>query len=393
MNASKRSVWFIRAPNGTLSLDSICSLCRHRLSSRRSASTAAATQPHLSSSTQRTSTPVAAKEPAKAYRLLASPVLSRPPLITRDLTSFEKAFYLYQKRLNERLALPFTRYFYYKKGTPGDLEWKRKIKSRKTPARDIGVYDAYGSEGWNDEVLVGDKTGEMGTIVEALIRDAEGKNIVEGKTDTEGKDSKEDSVKAAERQRRELHKVEVERPMPRITEADEQNDLRSLNRKLDRTLFLLVKNRDGFWRFPEDRVCGRENLNQAAERILIQACGINMNTWIVGNHPIGYHHADFKPPSSLSSDRIQKPYSIISKLTANPLVPTSSAARAGEEGTEREEFGEKVFFMKARIMAGQADLSKNLFGNEDFRWLAKEEVKGVVTPEYWSSIRHMLAER
>lgn len=205
---------------------------------------------------------MAAKEPAKAYRLLASPVLSRPPLITRDLTSFEKAFYLYQKRLNERLALPFTRYFYYKKGTPGDLEWKRKIKSRKTPARDIGVYDAYGSEGWNDEVLVGDKTGEMGTIVEALIRDAEGKNIVEGKTDTEGKDSKEDSVKAAERQRRELHKVEVERPMPRITEADEQNDLRSLNRKLDRTLFLLVKNRDGFWRFPEDRVCGRENLNQ-----------------------------------------------------------------------------------------------------------------------------------
>lgn len=126
---------------------------------------------------------------------------------------------------------------------------------------------------------------------------------------------------------------------------------------------------------------------------MIQACGINMNTWIVGNHPIGYHHADFKPPSSLSSDRIQKPYSIISKLTANPLVPTSSAARAGEEGTEREEFGEKVFFMKARIMAGQADLSKNLFGNEDFRWLAKEEVKGVVTPEYWSSIRHMLAER
>jgi len=206
--------------------------------------------------------PVTAKEPAKAYRLLASPVLSRPPLITRDLISFEKAFYLYQKRLNERLALPFTRYFYYKKGTPGDLEWKRKIKSRKTSARDIGVYDAYGREGWNDEVLVGDKSGEMGSIVEALVRDAEGKSIVEEKSDAESKDSEGGLVRTAERQRRELHKVEVEKPMPRITEADEQNDLRSLSRKLDRTLFLLVKTNRGFWRFPEDRVCGRENLNQ-----------------------------------------------------------------------------------------------------------------------------------
>ena len=49
--------------------------------------------------------------------------------------------------------------------------------------------------------------------------------------------------------------------------------------------------------------------------------------------------------------------------------------------------------MKGRIMAGQVDLSKNEFGDKEFRWLAKEEVGEVVTREYWSSVRNMLVER
>lgn len=59
----------------------------------------------------------------------------------------------------------------------------------------------------------------------------------------------------------------------------------------------------------------------------------------------------------------------------------------------REEYGEKVFFMKARIMAGQADLSKNEYGDQEFKWLAKEEVQDVVTQAYWSSVKNMLTER
>lgn len=105
-----------------------------------------------------------------------------------------------------------------------------------------------------------------------------------------------------------------------------------------------------------------------------------MNTWVVGNHPIGHHAQSYASP-------------ILSKLTANALVPTSSAARNGEEGAEREEYGEKAFFMKARIMAGQADLGANAYGDSEFRWLAKEEVQKVVTREYWHSVRNMLAER
>ncbi|KAK1821451.1 hypothetical protein LTR12_004175 [Friedmanniomyces endolithicus] len=178
MNAGQKSARRIAASNGPIPRDTVCFSCLHRLThpSRRPASTAAALaeSPPIPSHQQRHTNPpvTTAKAPRKAYQLLASPVLSRPPLLTRDLTSFEKAYYLYQKRLNERLALPFTRYFYYKKGTPGDAEWKRKIKVRKTPARDIGVYAAYGDEGWNDEVLVGDRTAERESVVEALVRDA-----------------------------------------------------------------------------------------------------------------------------------------------------------------------------------------------------------------------------
>jgi large subunit ribosomal protein L46 len=252
MNAGQKSARRIAV---AAELNSICSSCRHQLIRRR-ASTAAATSPSPIAQTA-PPPPVTSTKPKKAYRLLASPVLSRPPLLTRALTPFEKAFYLYQKRLNERLALPFGRYFYYKSGTPQDEEWKRQIRARKTPSRDIGVYTAYGEEGWNDEVLVGDDTAEVDKTYEALVRDAEGRG------GEELKDGKEGEASEAQR-RRELQKREVQRPMPRITEADENGDLTSLNRKFDRTLYLVVKNKEGRWRFPEDRVWGREDLHNVS---------------------------------------------------------------------------------------------------------------------------------
>lgn len=204
--------------------------------------------------------------PRKAYKVLASPVLSRPALLTRELTSFEKAFYLYQKRLNERLALPFTQYFYYSKKTPGIAEWKRKKPARKAAAKDIGVYTAYGDEAWNDELLVADKTSEPANQVEALIRDAEGKEIVEAKLvgDAEGGEAVTGDAKQGEGQRKEVGEGTVPRPAPRMTDADKANDMKSLSRKLDRSLYLLVKSKDGRWRFPEDRVYGRENLHQVS---------------------------------------------------------------------------------------------------------------------------------
>ena len=60
----------------------------------------------------------------------AGVVLSRPPLMTAEEHPFETAFHLYQRRLNERLALPFTQYFHFKKGTPAFEHWRTKRRER-----------------------------------------------------------------------------------------------------------------------------------------------------------------------------------------------------------------------------------------------------------------------
>ena len=49
--------------------------------------------------------------------------------------------------------------------------------------------------------------------------------------------------------------------------------------------------------------------------------------------------------------------------------------------------------MKARIMAGQANLTDNKFGLEDFRWLAKEEIKDELEPQDWNPVRNIIIER
>ncbi|KAF2027565.1 hypothetical protein EK21DRAFT_102411 [Setomelanomma holmii] len=290
--------------------------------------------------------PVAQTAPSTSYAINAGIVLSRPPQITRDLHPFESAFFLYQRRLNERLALPFTRYFYFKKRTPADLEWKRKMRQRLTPARDIGRYKGYGDEAWNDEVLVGAKESDFEWQVERLLEDAA----------TDGKEVGE----VEQRGMKKVEREEFDKPMPRRTEADEKNDTKSLSRALQRTLYLLVKNKNGQWQFPQDRL-NEENLHGAASRILSQSGGLNMNTWLVGHVPIGHHQLEYPQGTKLPSG-----------VT---------------------ETGVKTFFMKARIMAGQVNLKENKLGLKDFKWLAKEELEKEVDGSYWRSIKNMLAER
>ena len=124
----------------------VCKSCQETFVRRNYASAAAAesVSPSLSSSPSSTAGNEAPVFPVlkPVYTINAGVVLSRPPQITRDLTPFEKAYYFYQKRLNERLALPFTKYFYFRRGTPSDEDWKQKIRERQTAARDIGKYNA-----------------------------------------------------------------------------------------------------------------------------------------------------------------------------------------------------------------------------------------------------------
>lgn len=91
----------------------------------------------------------------------------------------------------------------------------------------------------------------------------------------------------------------------------------------------------------------------------MQSAGVNMNSWIVGRVPIGHY--------------ISKP-----RLGSDSAITSQ---------------GEKTFFMKGRIMAGQADLKDNAFGVSDWKWLTKQEVEGHVGPKYFSQIKNMMAAR
>lgn len=219
----------------------ICKACRRNIQRRAYSAAAAAVQTEQGTS-DHAEPPAESAALEPSYQVKAGVLLARAPLLTRELTSFEKAFFLYQRRLNERLSLPFTRYFYFKRDTPAMLEWKRKIKQRRTPARDIGQYDAYSDESWNDEVLVGAPESEPEHQVDALVKDAESPGVA--------------SVEALER------REEIERPLPRLTEADEEDDRASLNRQLDRTLYLLGKGSRRHWELPTVDLLYRETLQQ-----------------------------------------------------------------------------------------------------------------------------------
>lgn len=109
---------------------------------------------------------------------------------------------------------------------------------------------------------------------------------------------------------------------------------------------------------------GANEVKQAAQRILTSSAGPNMNTWIIGHSPVGHR---IVLPQYTTKDDIS---------TSAPTVP-----------------GTKTFFMKARIMAGQANLDGNPFGLDDFKWLTKEEVKRCVSDHYFSWVKNMMADR
>jgi large subunit ribosomal protein L46 len=98
-----------------------------------------------------------------------------------------------------------------------------------------------------------------------------------------------------------------------------------------------------------------------------------MNAWIVGNHPVGHRILDYTLGRDSKKD---------------------GGNQAEEKGLAKTRtLGEKVFFMKARIMAGQADLAQNQFGLKDYKWLVREELETQVERSYWHSIKNMLPAR
>jgi len=135
--------------------------------------------------------------------------------------------------------------------------------------------------------------------------------------------------------------------LPRETEADRSNNFKSLNRRGERTLYLLVKPfksklTSSAWGFPTWEVAITQPLHISTREALTASLGSNMDVWMVGRQPIDVLNKNMK----------------------------------------------KTFFFKARILGGKPEIQGHAF--EDFRWLAKEEIKEHVDPSYWTHINPLL---
>ncbi|KAH9611767.1 hypothetical protein KSS87_009031 [Heliosperma pusillum] len=128
-------------------------------------------------------------------------------------------------------------------------------------------------------------------------------------------------------------------PAPRITEADKSNDRRSLQRALDRRLYLLLHgpasgshSEEPVWHFPEKLYENEETLRKCAESALKSVLGDLTHTYFVGNAPMGHI----------------------------PVTP---------EKTESNTM--KRFFFKSQVIASN---KYDIAGCDDYVWVTKDEL-------------------
>lgn len=69
------------------------------------------------------------------------------------------------------------------------------------------------------------------------------------------------------------------KPASRVTEADTNNDRKSLERRLQDSLFLIVKRsrNDNSWQFPQGKLLAEENLRTVSQIVLCNILWIKLN--------------------------------------------------------------------------------------------------------------------
>ncbi|KAJ2798469.1 hypothetical protein H4R20_004810 [Coemansia guatemalensis] len=233
----------------------------------------------------------------------AGVVLQRDPIVTQPINGFDAIADKYFAWLEYITADRFPRDLFFKQGSSNEKSWIEQEKVRA-------------AEWYFDP-------------------SSKPKERARNKLQVESDGSEEMPLKSAREQT-----VKVQ---PRETPADAAGDVRSLERKLERTLYLVIKDKSGQWVFPQGEVQDQEPLHEAARRNLKNACGGKISAWTVGRGPVGHHQA--------------------SDYT--------------------------TFFIKGHILAGQASPAKPIAS--DFKWVTREEVESLVSADYWKSVKDMLS--
>lgn len=241
-------------------------------------------------------------------------ILSRVPLVSPEKSELESSYYKYMSELERRLMWTFPAYFYFKKGT---LSEHRFYAAQKGPiSKQEGVWFPKGVP----DIKHGRERSQKQTI-----------NLPK---------SKQQEGQASD---------DISRPIIAnsiVTEADKNNDLTSLERSLRRTLYLLIKDKKGIWKFPNFDIGEEKSLHRAAEKGIREIGGDNMNTWTVSR----------TPAAVLKDD------------------PKSSQ-----------------FLIKSHILMGRFDIQDKRILS-DFAWLSKDEIKGKVEKNYYEKISFLLSD-
>ncbi|XP_033744841.1 39S ribosomal protein L46, mitochondrial-like [Pecten maximus] len=144
----------------------------------------------------------------------------------------------------------------------------------------------------------------------------------------------------------------------RKTDADKENDLQSLNRKLDKKLFLVVKQRLGEfeqWILPQGDHLMEESMRETAERTLGQISGVNIQSMFLGNAPCGFYRHRFSK-------------TFREKLSAD---------------------GQKIFFFRAEHSHGDVAVSDHI---SDYKWLTVEEMADYLKPDYYKRCKMFMSD-
>jgi large subunit ribosomal protein L46 len=84
-----------------------------------------------------------------------------------------------------------------------------------------------------------------------------------------------------------FHSEEIAQLERKMT-FEKDGDLKSLQRFVDKALYLLIKGEDGKWKFPETDISNEEEgLEQVAKSKLEKEFGESIISWVVGRIPIG----------------------------------------------------------------------------------------------------------
>ncbi|OXA56287.1 39S ribosomal protein L46, mitochondrial [Folsomia candida] len=152
----------------------------------------------------------------------------------------------------------------------------------------------------------------------------------------------------------------------RKTDADKNNDQKSLQRALDSHLLLLIEQKlgnDYKWICPQGIWRDGETMRQTADRVLKEVCP-EIKAKVLGNAPWGFYKYKY-PKRSVTSQHLSS-------------------------------VGAKIFFFKAQVISGEIQnktKSKDKTTEyKDLAWLTREELISKLQPEYHKQISEFLID-